>query len=87
MESSSTAPGEPPGRAYRLATALRAIDQIVSTAGLIDGVAAAAARNDVLISAVVAADDISIAAGEHVSVSFQSNVKRVDSACERTTGE
>lgn len=87
MKSSSTALGEPPGRAYRLATALRAIDQIVSTAGLIDGVAAAAARNDVLISAVVAADAISIAAGEYVSVSFQSNVKRVDSACERTTGE
>jgi len=54
---------------------LGANDSIVSTASLIVGVAAAAAtQNDVLIAGVacLVASAMSMAAGEHVSVSSQS---------------
>ena len=58
----------------------------VSTASLIVGVAAAAAtRNDVLIAGVagLVAGAMSMAAGEYVSVSSQSDTERADLARER----
>ena len=63
------------------AAVLGANDGIVSTASLIVGVAAAAAtRNDVLLAGVagLVAGAMSMAAGEYVSVSSQSDTERAD---------
>lgn len=68
------------------AAVLGANDGIVSTASLIVGVAAAAAKqNDVLIAGVagLVAGAMSMAAGEYVSVSSQSDTERADVARER----
>ena len=68
------------------AAVLGANDGIISTASLIVGVAAAAAKqNDVLIAAVagLAAGAMSMAAGEYVSVSSQSDTEQADLARER----
>jgi len=68
------------------AAVLGANDGIISTASLIVGVASAAAtRNDVLISGVagLVAGAMSMAAGEYVSVSSQSDTERADLARER----
>jgi len=68
------------------AAVLGANDGIVSTAGLIVGVAAAAAatQNDVLIAGVagLVAGAMSMAAGEYVSVSSQSDTEQADLARE-----
>jgi len=67
------------------AAVLGANDGIVSTASLIVGVAAAAAtRNDVLLAGVagLVAGAMSMAAGEYVSVSSQSDTERADLARE-----
>lgn len=67
------------------AAVLGANDGIVSTASLIVGVAAAAAANsDVLIAGVagMVAGAMSMAAGEYVSVSSQSDTERADLARE-----
>jgi VIT1/CCC1 family predicted Fe2+/Mn2+ transporter len=69
------------------AAVLGANDGIVSTASLIVGVAAAAAaRNDVLIAGVagLVAGAMSMAAGEYVSVSSQSDTEKSDLSRERT---
>ena len=69
------------------AAVLGANDGIVSTASLIVGVAAAAAaRNDVLIAGVagLVAGAMSMAAGEYVSVSSQSDTEKADLSRERT---
>lgn len=61
-------------------------DGIISTASLIVGVAAAAAtRNDVLIAGIagLVAGAMSMAAGEYVSVSSQSDTELADLARER----
>lgn len=68
------------------AAVLGANDGIVSTASLIVGVAtAAAARSDVLIAGVagLVAGAMSMAAGEYVSVSSQSDTELADLARER----
>ncbi|MBI1981892.1 MAG: VIT family protein [Methylocystis sp.] len=68
------------------AAVLGANDGIVSTASLIVGVAAAASmREDVLIAGIagLAAGAMSMAAGEYVSVSSQSDAERADLARER----
>src|SRR6266702_6964716 len=68
------------------AAVLGANDGIISTASLIVGVAAAAAtRNDVLIAGVagLVAGAMSMAAGEYVSVSSQSDTERADLERER----
>ena len=68
------------------AAVLGANDGIVSTASLIVGVAAAAAtRNDVLIAGIagLVAGAMSMAAGEYVSVSSQSDTEHADLARER----
>jgi vacuolar iron transporter family protein len=68
------------------AAVLGANDGIVSTASLIVGVAAAtAAQSDVLIAGVagLVAGAMSMAAGEYVSVSSQSDTERADLARER----
>ena len=68
------------------AAVLGANDGIVSTASLIVGVAAAAAtRNEVLIAGVagLVAGAMSMAAGEYVSVSSQSDTEQADIARER----
>jgi VIT1/CCC1 family predicted Fe2+/Mn2+ transporter len=68
------------------AAVLGANDGIVSTASLIVGVAAAAASpNAVLIAGVagLVAGAMSMAAGEYVSVSSQSDTERADLARER----
>jgi VIT1/CCC1 family predicted Fe2+/Mn2+ transporter len=68
------------------AAVLGANDGIVSTASLIVGVAAAAAtRNDVLVAGVagLVAGAMSMAAGEYVSVSSQSDTETADLARER----
>jgi VIT1/CCC1 family predicted Fe2+/Mn2+ transporter len=68
------------------ASILGANDGIVSTASLIVGVAAASVpRADVLIAAVagLVAGAMSMAAGEYVSVSSQSDTERADLARER----
>src|SRR5476649_2299116 len=68
------------------AAVLGANDGILSTASLIVGVAAAAAaQNDVLIAGVagLVAGAMSMAAGEYVSVSSQSDTERADLARER----
>ena len=65
---------------------LGANDGILSTASLIVGVAAAAAtQNDVLIAGVagLVAGAMSMAAGEYVSVSSQSDTEQADLARER----
>jgi len=65
---------------------LGANDGIVSTASLIVGVAAAApSRSDVLIAGVagLVAGAMSMAAGEYVSVSSQSDTEKADLARER----
>jgi VIT1/CCC1 family predicted Fe2+/Mn2+ transporter len=68
------------------AAVLGANDGIVSTASLIVGVAAAAAtQNDVLIAGIAGlAGAMSMAAGEYVSVSSQSDTEQADLARERT---
>jgi VIT1/CCC1 family predicted Fe2+/Mn2+ transporter len=69
------------------AAVLGANDGIVSTASLIVGVAAAAAtRNDVLLAGVagLVAGAMSMAAGEYVSVSSQSDTEQADLGRERT---
>jgi VIT1/CCC1 family predicted Fe2+/Mn2+ transporter len=69
------------------AAVLGANDGIVSTASLIVGVAAAAAaQNDILIAGVagLVAGAMSMAAGEYVSVSSQSDTEQADLARERT---
>jgi len=68
------------------AAVLGANDGIVSTASLIVGVSAAAAKqNDVLIAAIagLVAGAMSMAAGEYVSVSSQSDTEKADVARER----
>ncbi len=68
------------------AAVLGANDGIVSTASLIVGVAAAsAASSDILIAGVagLVAGAMSMAAGEYVSVSSQSDTERADLARER----
>src|SRR5512135_2049889 len=68
------------------AAVLGANDGIVSTASLIVGVAAAAAtRSDVLLAGVagLVAGAMSMAAGEYVSVSSQSDTEQADLARER----
>jgi vacuolar iron transporter family protein len=68
------------------AAVLGANDGIISTASLIVGVAAAAAsQNDVLIAGIasLAAGAMSMAAGEYVSVSSQSDAEQSDLARER----
>lgn len=68
------------------AAVLGANDGIISTASLIVGVAAATAtRNDILIAGVagLAAGAMSMAAGEYVSVSSQSDTEQADLARER----
>ena len=68
------------------AAVLGANDGILSTASLIVGVAAAAAtQNEVLIAAVagLVAGAMSIAAGEYVSVSSQSDTEQADLSRER----
>ena len=68
------------------AAVLGANDGIISTASLIVGVAAAAAKqNDVLIAGVagLVAGAMSMAAGEYVSVSSQSDTEQADLARER----
>ena len=68
------------------AAVLGANDGIVSTASLIVGVAAAAAApNDVLLAGVagLVAGAMSMAAGEYVSVSSQSDTEQADLARER----
>lgn len=68
------------------AAVLGANDGIVSTASLIVGVAAAATRpSDILIAGVagLVAGAMSMAAGEYVSVSSQSDIEQADLARER----
>ncbi|HEX2842082.1 VIT family protein [Hyphomicrobium sp.] len=68
------------------AAVLGANDGIVSTASLIVGVASAAAKSgDILIAGVagLVAGAMSMAAGEYVSVSSQSDTERADLARER----
>jgi len=69
------------------AAVLGANDGIVSTASLVVGVAAAgSAREDILLAGVagMVAGALSMAAGEYVSVSSQSDTERADLARERT---
>ena len=69
------------------AAVLGANDGIIATASLIVGVATAAAtRNDVLVAGVagLVAGAMSMAAGEYVSVSSQSDTEQADLARERT---
>ena len=68
------------------AAVLGANDGIVSTASLIVGVAAASAsKNDILIAGIagLVAGAMSMAAGEYVSVSSQSDTEQADLARER----
>src|SRR5687768_15422969 len=68
------------------AAVLGANDGLVSTASLVVGVAAAqAARGDILLAGVagLVAGAMSMAAGEYVSVSTQSDTERADLARER----
>ncbi|QIG54025.1 VIT family protein [Altererythrobacter sp. BO-6] len=68
------------------AAVLGANDGIVSTASLVVGVAAAAADKPVILlagSAGLAAGALSMAAGEYVSVSSQSDTEKADLARER----
>jgi VIT1/CCC1 family predicted Fe2+/Mn2+ transporter len=67
------------------AAVLGANDGIISTASLVLGVAAAASRNDILLTGVagLVAGAMSMAAGEYVSVSSQSDTEHADLARER----
>src|SRR5687768_7327789 len=68
------------------AAVLGANDGIVSTASLVVGIAAASAqRSDVLLAGVagLVAGALSMAAGEYVSVSSQSDTEKADLALER----
>ncbi len=67
------------------AAVLGANDGIVSTASLIVGVAAASDRSSVLLAGMagLAAGALSMAAGEYVSVSSQSDTEKADAARER----
>ena len=68
------------------AAVLGANDEIISTASLILGVAAAAAaKSDIMLAGVagLVAGAMSMAAGEYVSVSSQSNTEQADLAKER----
>lgn len=67
------------------AAVLGANDGIVSTASLIVGVAAAAARSEILVAGVagLVAGAMSMAAGEYVSVSSQSDTERADLTLEQ----
>ena len=68
------------------AAVLGANDGIVSTASLIVGVAAAAGKpSDVLVAGIagLVAGAMSMAAGEYVSVSSQSDTEQADLARER----
>src|SRR5688500_7701273 len=68
------------------AVVLGANDGIVSTASLVVGVAAAhATRHDVLVAGIagLVAGAMSMAAGEYVSVSSQSDTERADLGRER----
>src|SRR5660397_182100 len=68
------------------AAALGANDGIVSTASLVDGVAAArATRSDVLLTGIagVVAGAMSMAAGEYVSVHSQADTETADLSRER----
>jgi len=68
------------------ASVLGANDGIVSTASLVVGVAAAhASRSDILLTGVagLVAGALSMAAGEYVSVSSQSDTEQADLALER----
>ncbi|MBU6407070.1 MAG: VIT family protein [Alphaproteobacteria bacterium] len=72
--------------AWLRAAVLGANDGIVSTASLIVGVAAsAAARSDILLAGIagLVAGALSMAAGEYVSVSSQSDAEAADIARER----
>lgn len=72
------------------AAVLGANDGIVSTASLIVGVAAASATQDSILLAGIAglvAGAMSMAAGEYVSVSSQSDTERADLALERESLE
>lgn len=67
------------------AAVLGANDGIVSTAGLVVGVASASVSHDAVVTAGIAgvvAGALSMAAGEYVSVSSQSDVERTDLALE-----
>ncbi len=81
-------------RAHRVgwlrAAVLGANDGIVSTASLIIGVAAASATQDSILIAGVAglvAGAMSMAAGEYVSVSSQSDTEKADLELERRSLE
>ena len=67
------------------AAVLGANDGIVSTASLIVGVAAASGRSEVLLAGMagLAAGALSMAAGEYVSVSSQSDTEAADITRER----
>jgi VIT1/CCC1 family predicted Fe2+/Mn2+ transporter len=87
-ESSSPTFGKPPHRPHRLVerSGVGANDGIISTASLIVGVAAATTtQNGVLIAGVagLVAGAMSMAAGEYVSVSSQSDTEQADLARER----
>ena len=74
------------GIGWLRAAVLGANDEIVSTASLIIGVAAAAAGQAEILTAGIAglmAGAMSMAAGEHVSVSSQADTERADMARER----
>ena len=69
------------------AAVLGANDGIISTASLILGVAAAAAaKNDILLAGIagLVAGAMSMAAGEYVSVSSQSDTEQADLAREKS---
>ena len=67
------------------AAVLGANDGIVSTASLIVGVAAASGRAEVLVAGIagLAAGALSMAAGEYVSVSSQSDTEKADTVREQ----
>ena len=72
------------------AAVLGANDGIISTASLILGVASAAAsRDDILLTGVagLVAGAMSMAAGEYVSVSSQSDTEHADLAREKIDGQ
>jgi VIT1/CCC1 family predicted Fe2+/Mn2+ transporter len=72
--------------AWLRAAVLGSNDGIVSTASLIAGVAAAGtSRSQVIIAGIagLVAGAMSMAAGEYVSVSFQSDTQEADLALER----
>ena len=87
-EFSSPAAGEPPRQTHWMVASrvLGANDGIISIASLIVGVAAAATTHNAVLIAGVAglvAGAMSMATGEYVSVSSQSDTERADLALER----